>query len=106
MKYRLVEHAYDGHMEYEEGPGSLSDLVQDKTSRVVKTGEANSLEAIKDLPAWLFEDHLEESPQDQLETQYSYELQAHVDGKWKYVKHVSPSEVEASWSEPVAFPSS
>lgn len=93
MRYRLLEHAYDGELVSEEGPGSLTDLVQTKSTSTVASGELDSREEIEKLDESQFSHLLHESPNNELETQYSYELQAEVDGEWKLVKFLSASAV-------------
>jgi len=91
--YRLTQVTYRNRIEYEDGPGSLQNVVSDSSSHVIRVWE-NQGEVFG---TWLLEDGVpglsRGTPDGWIE--YSYKLERCLTGdenKWKLVGFLEPQE--------------
>lgn len=94
--YRLVENYYRNRMEWEDGPGSLQNVVSDKRIRVVRTWDKRD----EDFAHRLIKSGLTGLEQDSLDgwRQYSYHLERLEEGRWRFMGTVDAlSDPEDEW---------
>lgn len=91
--YRLIKITYVQRIEYEDGPGSLRNVVSDDYHEIVNTWEDQG----EEYRAWIIENNgwLRPDEDDGGRTTYSYKLVCRPSGsteEWKYAGHVTSPE--------------
>ena len=99
MRYRLTKNTYVARVEWEDGPGSLQNVVEDVTRRVVKerSGKDGTEEKSEIRYAQAYVPHLYEFDDPRIEE--SYTLERHNDGssEWEYVETFHPKFVDEDY---------
>lgn len=85
FEYRLVEHSYHNVIEWEEGPGSMQNIVSDKDSRVVRTWKNRDEDFGNQLTASGLPGLQCDSDDGRDEYRYYLERRPIIGGEWQFV---------------------
>ena len=101
MEYRLIETEYRNRIEYEDGPGSLQNIVSDESRRLVGEGtirEGASKEEMTSRVQHLIPYQGQDYGLGMYD--YSYTLEAREKGatEWEYVDTLHYVEPEIDWN--------
>ena len=88
--YRLVENYYRNRIEWEDGPGSLRNIVSDMRTRVVRTWARQSEDFEHRLTTIGLHGLQQNSADGWHEYLYQLERRSSADEEWKFVGFVTP----------------
>lgn len=98
MEYRLIETEYKNRIEYEDGPGSLKNIVSDKKKRILDRGvqshESSTEDLIRYCVAYCIPHRRLKGPVGMYE--YSYILEYRKGGvdEWEYLASIDDVELD------------
>lgn len=101
MHYRLVKYTYVSRLEWEDGPGSLENVVEDRTDRVVKEWTRPDDESTQ--VAIRYAEHFIPCRYDledpRIEESYMLERRKDSSSEWEYVDYFLPKFVEEGFDD-------
>lgn len=95
--YQLVEHYYRNRIEWEDGPGSLQNVVSDERIRVIRTWENRDEDFGRQLITDGFSGLRCNSPDGWHEYSYRLQRRSAEGGEWALVDFISPPEPDPDY---------
>ncbi|MDB5266409.1 MAG: hypothetical protein JWN89_224 [Parcubacteria group bacterium] len=104
MEYRLIETEYRNRIEYEDGPGSLQNIVSDKRERILDRGTWSDESSTEDLIRYCVEYCIPhrrlEGPVGMYEYNYFLEYRKSSAVEWEYLASIYDVELDFEDDDP------